>query len=90
MTTRGLQEADFDQIADFLHCGCQLALQAQQIATLEATQQAEEGGKKKVLLKDFVRVLDNNDEMQQGIQELKQQVEAFALQFPMPGDEQSS
>lgn len=89
MTTRGLEEADFDQIADFLHCGCQLALQAQQIATLEATQQTE-GGKKKVLLKDFVRVLDNNDEMQQGIQELKQQVEAFALQFPMPGDEQSS
>lgn len=82
LTTRGLNEQDFDQVAEFLHRGSQLALQAQQIATLEV-QQAE---KKKVLLKDFVKVLETNEEIQQGIQQLKQEVAAFANTFPMPGD----
>jgi glycine hydroxymethyltransferase len=82
LTTRGLDESDFDQVAEFLHRGCQLSLRAQEIATLE-TQQA---GKKKVLLKDFVDVLDKNKEIQQEIQLLRHEVEAFANRFPMPGD----
>lgn len=82
LTTRGLNERDFDQVAEFLHRGSQLALEAQRIASLEAQQEE----KKKVLLKDFVKVLETNAEIKQGIEQLKRDVEAFVLQFPMPGD----
>ena len=82
LTTRGLDEQDFDQVAEFLHRGSQLALQAQEVATLEVQQ----AGKQKVLLKDFVQVLDSNKEIQQGIRQLREEVEAFAHRFPMPGD----
>lgn len=82
LTTRGLDEEDFDQVAEFLHRGSQIAVQAQQIALLEAQQQE----KSKVLLKDYNHVLESNDEIQQAIQQLKLDVETFALRFPMPGD----
>jgi glycine hydroxymethyltransferase len=78
LTTRGLTANDFDKIADFLDQGCKIALRTQQIA--------EAAGSKKVLLKDFVRVLETDREMRQGIHQLRTEVEAFADRFPMPTD----
>jgi glycine hydroxymethyltransferase len=73
-----LQEEDFDVVADFLHRGAQLAVKAQQVAELE-------GGNTKVLLKDFIRVLSTNLDIEQSIRALRQEVEDFALKFEMPG-----
>lgn len=84
LTTRGLNEQDFDRVAEFLHRGSQIALEAQKIALLEAQQQE----KKKALFKDFVHVLETNKEILRSIQQLKQEVETFASRFPMPGDSQ--
>lgn len=78
LTSRGLQEEDFDVVADFLHRGAQLAAKAQQVAELE-------GGNTKVLLKDFVRVLSTNVDIERSIRTLRQEVEDFALRFEMPG-----
>lgn len=91
LTSRGLDEQDFDLVAEFLHRGCELALKAQDIAQLEV-KAAQEGEQetpkkpKKVLLSDFSRVLVNNAEIKLGIEELRQEVEAFATPFYMPGD----
>jgi glycine hydroxymethyltransferase len=91
LTSRGLDEQDFDRVAEFLHRGCELALQAQDIAELEvkAAQEGEQETSKKpkkVLLSDFSRVLVNNAEIKRGIEELRQEVEVFATPFYMPGD----
>lgn len=67
MTTRGLNEEHFAQVAEFLHRGIQIA------ASIQAAH-----GKQ---LKDFVAALPANEELKK----LKADVEAFALQFPMPG-----
>lgn len=80
LTTRGLNEADFDVVADLLDRGCQLALRAQQLAESSSA----EG--KRVLLKDFVDVLDQNKEIRNGLKELLADVEDFANRFPMPTD----
>ena len=80
LTTRGLDEQDFDRVAEFLHRGCQLAVEAQQLA------QAEGGSDKKFLLKDFVAVLNSNTELRKDIDDLRREVEAFATTFEMPGD----
>jgi len=91
LTSRGLTEQDFDVVADFLHRGCQIAVQAQDIAMKEVdaknTLQGDEDApkKKKVLLKDFVDVLTNNAEMIAEIEQLRTEVEAFAGGFDMPG-----
>jgi glycine hydroxymethyltransferase len=92
LTTRGLTERDFDQVAEFLHRGSELALQAQRIAELElkAHQELDDvtaPPKKKVLLKDFVAVLQTNEDVQSGVHLLKNDVESFAAQFVMPGDD---
>ena len=49
MTTRGLSEADFDQVADQLHAAAQLALKLQ-----------KQSGPK---LKDFSALLETSDEV---------------------------
>ena len=67
LTTRTMVESDFEQIAQFLHEALQIALKIQ-----------EKSGPK---LKDFVPLLENNDE----IKELAGKVHAFATEFPMPG-----
>jgi glycine hydroxymethyltransferase len=88
LTTRGLDENDFDQVAEFLHRGSELATQAQQIAELEL--KSHQGGdeaspqKKKVLLKDFVAVLEINEDVRRGIEQLKSDVEKFAVGFDIP------
>jgi len=89
LTTRGLKENDFDQVADFLHRGCEIASQAQQIAALEVEAQIQAGElsrkTKKVLLKDFQQTIEENAEIQSKIEELRQDVELFATPFFMPG-----
>jgi glycine hydroxymethyltransferase len=89
LTTRGLNEADFDEVAEFLHRGCELALQAQKNAVVEVEAEFASGNStrksKKVLLKDFEKVLNNNEEIKQGIQQLKIDVEDFSVTFYMPG-----
>lgn len=67
LTTRTMVEADFEQIASFLHEAIQITLKIQ-----------EKSGPK---LKDFLPLLDNNDE----IKDLGNRVHAFASKFPMPG-----
>lgn len=89
LTTRGLVEADFDRVADFLDQGCQIASQAQQIAALEIEAQlasAELSRKtNKVLLKDFQHVIETNVEIQAKVKSLREAVESFASPFYMPG-----
>lgn len=92
LTTRGLDENDFDQVAEFLHRGSRLALQAQQIAELELRARQEKGDegalkKKKVLLKDFNAVLNSNAEMLRAVAQLRTEVEEFATKFDMPGSQ---
>ena len=70
MTSRGLKEADFVQIGDFLHRGVQLALEAQ-----------TKSGKK---LADFNKCIGEGD-FKAKIDSLKIEVEAWAGKFFMPG-----
>jgi glycine hydroxymethyltransferase len=88
MTTRGLDEADFDQVADFLDQGCQIATQAQHVATLELETEISSGKQSrrtnKVLLTDFQHVLDNSDEIKDMMGSLEKAVESFASLFPLP------
>ena len=60
-------ESDFEQIALFLDEGLKITLKL-----------IEQSGPK---LKDFVPLLENNDE----VKALAGKVHAFASQFPMPG-----
>ena len=89
LTTRGLDEQDFDRVAEFLHRGSEIAIKAQLIAecNLAAQLKAGEinGGKKKVLLKDFQYVLDYDEDIGLSIKQLQQDVEDFATPFYMPG-----
>jgi glycine hydroxymethyltransferase len=92
LTTRGLDECDFDLVAEFLHRGSQLAVQAQKVAELELKSKQEAGDeealkRKKVLLQDFLAVLTNNEDLKQGVLKLRGDVEEFATQFDMPGDQ---
>ena len=98
LTTRGFGVSDFDKVADYLHRGYQIALQAQEIATLDATgphEQEAAGGDQstakktptRVLLKDFMSVVRNNEDVKSEIKKLKREVEDFASGFDMPGAE---
>jgi len=70
MTSRGLKEADFEKIGEFLHRALEIAL---------ATQ--EKSGKK---LLDFLKALDG-DETKPKLAALRAEVEAWAGKFFMPG-----
>jgi len=71
MTSRGLKEADFVQIGDFLDRGVQLAL-----ATQNKT------GKKLV---DFLKAVEEDKETVEKLGALRSEVEAWAGKFFMPG-----
>jgi len=93
LTTRGLSEEDFEKdVANFLHRGFQISLRVEQSARdRKAKQQQDEGvqdDKKplKVLLKDFVAELESIESLQEEITELREEVEMFASNFPMPSD----
>lgn len=72
LTTRKFVESDFEQVALFLHEAIQIALKIQ-----------EKSGPK---LKDFVAMLDGNEE----IAALQKKVQEFASKFPMPGFDPST
>ena len=89
LTTRGMNEEDFDQVADLLHRGCEIAIEAQQIAEKKLKAQLDAGEitrkTKKVLLKDFKEVLECDEGIASKIELLRQNVEDFATPFYMPG-----
>jgi len=70
MTSRGLKEADFEQIGEFLHQGIQLTLEIQ-----------KKSGKKLV---DFLKAIDEK-EWDEKLTKLRGEVEAWAGKFFMPG-----
>jgi len=70
LTTRGLKEDDFRKVADFLHRGFQIAISVQNTI----------GGEKAKLV-DFVEAIQKNAELPN----LRNEVETFAKQFPLPG-----
>ena len=86
LTSRGFDEADFDVVAEFLHRGCQLAIEAQD-SVLASRQEAggEAAENKKVLMKDFLQALHGNAPLQAKLDTLREDVEAFASRFEMPG-----
>lgn len=84
LTSRGLNEEDFGRVAEFLHRGAELAMKAQKIAQEEVDRQ--QVSSKKVLLKDFVSVLEASDVLKQDIESLRNDVEGFASTFDMPGE----
>eukprot|EP00980_Cylindrotheca_fusiformis_P014609 scaffold3956_cov99-Cylindrotheca_fusiformis.AAC.6 len=89
LTTRGLSEDDFDQVAEFLDQASKIAIHAQEIAEMEVQAQLDDSDasrkSKKVLLKDFKHVLNNNEEIRQAISKLREDVESFSKPFFMPG-----
>jgi len=70
MTTRGLKEQDFIKVADFIDRGVKIAL--------EMNKQGE-NSKKLVTFKEYVK---NNQH--EGLKKLKEEVNHFSVQFPMP------
>lgn len=91
LTTRGLMEKDFQQVAKFLHRACEIALQIETIAKVSVDMDfASEGTKRKtnkVLMKDFDNVLNGNVNVKHALSALKQDVEDFASGFFMPGSD---
>jgi glycine hydroxymethyltransferase len=97
LTTRGLNENDFDQVAMFLHRGYQIALHVQELGdelnkktqnTLSAksndTAEHSIHGKRNVTLRDFQTILDKDRNVHKMINELKRDVETFAKDFFIP------
>ena len=71
LTSRGFKEADFVQVAEFIHKGLEI--------TKEAMQNCGP------LLKDFKAKLVEDANTKAKIAALKEEVENFAIKFPMPG-----
>lgn len=73
LTTRGFQEAEFVQVADFIDKAVKIAKDCQQ--------KTPAPGK----LKEFKAYLDGEGGSRQDIKQLREEVEALANSFPMPG-----
>ncbi|CAH8437148.1 unnamed protein product [Heterobilharzia americana] len=74
LTSRGFIEKDFIAVAEFLHQGIQIAVKANQLASSK-------------LLKDYEAVVNTNDEIRLMIKNLRLDIERFASQFLLPGQE---
>lgn len=89
LTSRGMTEGDFDKVAEFLHQGCTIAIEAQDLAGKKLQTRLDAGEIKrktrKVLLKDFKQVLEYDESIISEIDLLRQSVEDFATPFYMPG-----
>ncbi|XP_025060423.1 serine hydroxymethyltransferase, cytosolic isoform X3 [Alligator sinensis] len=72
LTSRGFREQDFHRVAVFIHKGIELTLRVQSDMSPKAT------------LKEFKEHL-GNEKYQGPLQALKEEVEAFAATFPIPG-----
>ena len=70
LTTRGFNEEDFKQVAEFVHRGIQLTTDIQDAC----------GSKKLVDFKKYV-----TDKKPSEIERMRKEVIEFALQFPAPG-----
>ncbi|KPP74208.1 serine hydroxymethyltransferase, cytosolic-like [Scleropages formosus] len=73
LTSRGLLEDDFRKVADFIHRGIQLTLEIQKNMDPKAT------------LKEFKDVLAQSEKYRTKTKEIREEVEAFAGRFLMPG-----
>lgn len=73
LTSRGLLEDDFQKVAQFIHRGIELTLQIQNDMSPKAT------------LKEFKEKLAHDENYQAKIKVIREEVEAFAAKFPMPG-----
>jgi len=71
LTSRDFTEKDFEQVADFIDRGVQIALHVQNNCG--------------PLLKDFKSKLATDEESKAMVAALRQEVEQFAVKFPMPG-----
>nr|XP_003708127.2 PREDICTED: serine hydroxymethyltransferase, cytosolic [Megachile rotundata]XP_012152099.1 PREDICTED: serine hydroxymethyltransferase, cytosolic [Megachile rotundata] len=71
LTTRGLVEKDIDEVVRFIHQGLLLSKEVSNIS-----------GPKLV---DYKRVLNTNADIQAKIAVLREEVETFSKQFPIPG-----
>lgn len=71
LTSRNFKEKDFEQVVEFIHKGL--------VITKEAMQDCGP------LLKDFKAKLDEDQTIKAKIDNLRSDVENFALKFPMPG-----
>jgi len=73
LTSRGLVEVDFCQVAEFIHRGIELTIEIQSSMNPKAT------------LKEFKETLAQSEKYQMKVKAVKEEVEAFAGKFPMPG-----
>ncbi|GFG32869.1 hypothetical protein Cfor_06358 [Coptotermes formosanus] len=71
LTTRGLKEQDIDKVVDFIHRGLQLSKEVTKVS-----------GPKLV---DFKRVLKEDNTFVQKVHQLREEVEEFSRNFPLPG-----
>ncbi|XP_060798237.1 serine hydroxymethyltransferase, cytosolic-like [Neoarius graeffei] len=73
LTSRGLVEEDFCLVAELIHKGIQLAVEIQTNMNPQST------------FKEFKETLAQHEEYQKRVREIRDEVEAFAGTFPMPG-----
>lgn len=73
MTTRGFTEKEFIAVADFIHEGVQITLEAKNLV---------KGSK----LQDFMKFVTSSDfSLMKKVSDLRSRVEALTAQFPIPG-----
>ncbi|XP_077173340.1 serine hydroxymethyltransferase, cytosolic isoform X2 [Paroedura picta] len=73
LTSRGFVEKDFQKVAHFIHKGIQLTLQVQGDMSPKAT------------LREFKEKLVSDEKYREPLKSLREEVEAFADSFPLPG-----
>ncbi|KAF5899280.1 serine hydroxymethyltransferase, cytosolic-like, partial [Clarias magur] len=73
LTSRGLVEEDFRVVAEYIHKCIQLTVEIQTNMNPKAT------------LKEFKETLAQDEKYQKKMTEIREEVEAFAGKFPMPG-----
>lgn len=73
MTTRGFTEKEFVSVADFIHEGVQITLEAKK--SVSTTK-----------LQDFMKVVTSPDfSLMDKVLDLQKRVEALTSQYPLPG-----
>lgn len=75
MTTRGLDKADFEKIADFFDRGVEMTIR------LKGIQEEQMKGQGPIKFKDFKEWVDREGAKEVGLAELKKEVTAFASKF---------
>lgn len=72
LTSRGFRQDDFRMVAQYIHRGIELTLRVQKDMSPKAT------------LKEFKEKLEE-EKYRRELKALKEEVEAFAATFPLPG-----